>query len=176
MHRVRRLWSAAMIVVASIGLYVFSGCASQQQEANPPPESGSALQPVEPAIPAPQAEPTPAQPKPTESAPTDAAPEGFPLPIYAGMRVNKTLRTQTGDFKGMQVELLGDASPQAVADFYEAEFKKRNLNVSKMNQKTAAGEEILILGQSDNITAGVATAREKNQTRVVLSWSEKQKQ
>jgi hypothetical protein len=45
-----------------------------------------------------------------------------------------------------------------------------------MNQKTAAGEEILILGQSDNITAGVATAREKNQTRVVLSWSEKQKQ
>jgi hypothetical protein len=176
MHRLRRLWSAALIAAASIGLYVFSGCASQQQEANPPPESGSALQPVEPAIPAPQAEPAPAQPKPTESAPTDAAPEGFPLPIYAGMRVNKTLRTQTGDFKGMQVELLGDASPQAVADFYEAEFKKRNLNVSKMNQKTAAGEEILILGQSDNITAGVATAREKNQTRVVLSWSEKQKQ
>lgn len=176
MHRVRRLWSAAMIVVASVSIYALSGCASQQQEANPPPESGSALQPVEPAIPAPQAESTPAQPKPTESAPTDAAPEGFPLPIYAGMRVNKTLRTQTGDFKGMQVELLGDASPQAVADFYEAEFKKRNLNVSKMNQKTAAGEEILILGQSDNITAGVATAREKNQTRVVLSWSEKQKQ
>jgi hypothetical protein len=131
---------------------------------------------VEPAIPAPQADPVPAQPKPTESAPTDAAPEGFPLPIYAGMRVNKTLRTQTGDFKGMQVELLGDASPQAVADFYEAEFKKRNLKVSKMNQKTAAGEEILILGQSDNITAGIAASREKNQTRVVLSWSEKQKQ
>jgi hypothetical protein len=176
MHRLRRLWSAALTAAASVSIYALSGCASQQQEANPPPESGSALQPVEPAIPAPQADPVPAQPKPTESAATDAAPEGFPLPIYAGMRVNKTLRTQTGDFKGMQVELLGDASPQAVADFYEAEFKKRNLKVSKMNQKTAAGEEILILGQSDNITAGVATAREKNQTRVVLSWSEKQKQ
>ena len=176
MHRVRRLWSAAMIVVASIGFYVFSGCASQQQEANPPPESGSALQPVEPALPAPQAEPAPAQPKPTESATTNAAPEGFPLPIYTGMRVNKTLRTQTGDFKGMQVELLGDASPQAVADFYEAEFKKRALNVSKMDQKTTVGEEILILGQSDGVTAGIAVSREKNQTRVVLSWSEKQKQ
>ncbi len=154
----------------------FQGAPPNSKRRNPPPESGSALQPVEPAIPAPQADPVPAQPKPTESAATDAAPEGFPLPIYTGMRVNKTLRTQTGDFKGMQVELLGDASPQAVADFYEAEFKKRNLKVSKMNQKTAAGEEILILGQSDNITAGVATAREKNQTRVVLSWSEKQKQ
>ena len=176
MHTLRRFRSVALVAAASVSLYALSGCASQQQEAAPAPESGSALQPVEPAIPAPQADPVPAQPKPTESAATDAAPEGFPLPIYAGMRVNKTLRTQTGDFKGMQVELLGDASPQAVADFYEAEFKKRNLNVSKMNQKTAAGEEILILGQSDNITAGVATAREKNQTRVVLSWSEKQKQ
>jgi hypothetical protein len=62
------------------------------------------------------------------------------------MQVKNTLRTQTGDFKGVQVELVGDASPQAVADFYEAEFTKRNLNVSKMNQKTATGEEILIWG------------------------------
>ena len=71
---------------------------------------------------------------------------------------------------------VGDASPQAVADFYEAEFNKRNLKVSKMNQKTAAGEEILILGQSETITAGVSVMREQNQTRVVLSWSENQKQ
>jgi hypothetical protein len=119
----------------------------------------------------------PAQPQPEESAAqTTAAPDGFPLPIYAGMRVNKTLRTQTGDFKGIQVELIGDASPQAVADFYEAEFTKRNLKVSKMNQKTATGEEILILGQSETITAGISAVREQNQTRVVLSWSEKQKQ
>ena len=143
----------------------------------PAPEGGSALQPTEPPLPPPQAEPVPAQPTPTESAATNAAAlESFPLPIYTGMRVNKTLRTQTGDFKGIQVELLGDASPQAVADFYEAEFKKRALHVSKMDQKTAAGEEILILGQSETITAGISAMREQNQTRVVLSWSEKQKQ
>jgi hypothetical protein len=145
MHTLRRLGYAALILAASVSLYALSGCASQQQEAAPPPEGGSALQPTEPPLPPPQAEP--AQPQPEESAAqTTAVPEDFPLPIYAGMRVNKTLRTQTGDFKGIQVELVGDASPQAVADFYEAEFKKRNLNVSKMNQKTAAGEEILISG------------------------------
>jgi hypothetical protein len=176
MHTLRRLWSAALIAAAaSVSVYALSGCASQQQEASPPPEGGSALQPTEPPIPAPQAESTPPQPKESGDA-AAAVPEDFPLPIYTGMQVKNTLRTQTGDFKGVQVELVGDASPQAVADFYEAEFKKRNLNVSKMNQKTAAGEEILILGQSETITAGVSAMREQNQSRVVLSWSEKQKQ
>jgi hypothetical protein len=176
MHTLRRFRSVALVAAASVSLYALSGCASQQQEAAPAPESGSALQPVEPAIPAPQAEHSPTPPASSKTAETHAAPEDFPLPIYTGMRINKTLRTQTGDFKGIQVELLGDASLQAVADFYEAEFKKRALNVSKMDQKTAVGEEILILGQSDNITAGISASREKNQTRVVLSWSEKQKQ
>ena len=175
MHRLRRLGYAALILAASVSLYALSGCESQQQEAAPPPEGGSALQPTEPPLPPPQAESTPPQPK-ASGATATAAPDDFPLPIYAGMQVKNTLRTQTGDFKGMQVELLGDASPQAVADFYEAEFKKRALNVSKMDQKTTVGEEILILGQSDGVTAGIAVSREKNQTRVVLSWSEKQKQ
>ena len=176
MHTLRRLWSAALIAAAaSVSVYALSGCASQQQEAAPPPEGGSALQPTEPPLPSPQANPT--QPRPKESvAQATAAPDDFPLPIYTGMQVKNTLRTQTGDFKGIQVELVGDASPQAVADFYEAEFNKRNLKVSKMNQKTATGEEILILGQSETITAGVSAVREQNQTRVVLSWSEKQKQ
>ena len=175
MHTLRRLGYAALILAASVSLYALSGCASQQQEASPPPEGGSALQPTEPPLPAPQAE-TP-QPQPKESAAqATAAPDDFPLPIYTGMQVKNTLRTQTGDFKGVQVELVGDASPQAVVDFYEAEFTKRNLKVSKMNQKTATGEEILILGQSETITAGVSAMREQNQTRVVLSWSEKQKQ
>jgi len=175
MHTLRRLWSAALILAASISLYALSGCASQPQEATPPPEGGSALQPTEPPLPPPQAEPTQPQPKESEAQAT-AVPDDFPLPLYTGMQVKNTLRTQTGDFKGIQVELVGDASPQAVADFYEAEFKKRQLNVSKMNQKTATGEEILLLGQSETITAGVSTMREQNQTRAVLSWSEKQKQ
>lgn len=171
LHRLR---NAALIAAASISLYALSGCAYQRQEANPPPESGTALQPTEPPIPAPQAEPAPAPTQPSESTATTTAPEDFPLPLYTGLQVKGSLRTQTGDFKGIQVELVGDAAPQAIADFYEAEFKKRGLNVSKMNQKTAAGEEILLLGQSETITAGFAASREKNETRVVLSWSEKQ--
>lgn len=173
MHTLHRLRNAALIAAASISLYALSGCASQKQEATPPPEGGTALQPTEPPIPAPQAEPAPAQTQPSETAAT-IAPEDFPLPIYAGLQVKGSLRTQTGDFKGIQVELVGDAAPQAIADFYEAEFKKRGLNVSKMNQKTAAGEEILILGQSETITAGIAASREKDETRVVVSWSVQQ--
>lgn len=169
-----RLWNAAIVAAASISLYALSGCANQKQEATPPPESGSALQPTEPPLPAPQTEPAPAQTQPSETAATATAPEDFPLPIYTGLQVKGSLRTQTGDFKGIQVELVGDVSPQAIADFYEAEFKKRGLNVSKMNQKTASGEEVLLLGQSETITAGFAASREQNKTRVVLSWSEKQ--
>lgn len=169
-----RLRNAALIAAASISLYALSGCAPQRQEATPPPEDSSALQPTEPPLPAPQAEPAPAQTQPSDTTVTATAPEDFPLPIYAGLQVKGSLRTQTGDFKGTQVELIGDATPQAIAGFYEAEFKKRGLNVSKMNQKTAAGEEILLLGQSETITAGLAASREKNETRVVLSWSEKQ--
>ncbi len=176
MQRLHRFRSVALLIAASISLYALSGCASQNQEAATPPPNDTALKPAEPPLPAPQAEPAPAQPQSDEATKTAAAPEDFPLPIVAGMQVKGTLRTQTGDFKGMQVEITGDASPQAVADFYEAEFKKRNLNVSKMNQKTDAGEEILVLGQSERITAGVAANRENNQTRAVLSWSEKQTQ
>ena len=128
MHTLRRLGYAVLILAASVSLYALSGCASQQQEASPPSEGGSALQPTEPPLPPPQAESTPLQPK-ASGATATAAPDDFPLPIYAGMRVNKTLRTQTGDFKGVQVELVGDASPQAVADFYEAEMHGQLLPV-----------------------------------------------
>lgn len=109
LHRLR---NAALIAAASISLYALSGCAYQRQEANPPPESGTALQPTEPPIPAPQAEPAPAPTQPSESTATATAPEDFPLPLYTGLQVKGSLRTQTGDFKGIQVELVGDAAPQ----------------------------------------------------------------
>ena len=87
MHTLRRLGYAALIAAAaSVSLYALSGCASQQQEATPPPEGSSALQPTEPPLPPPQAE-TP-QPQPKESvAQATAAPDDFPLPIYTGMQV-----------------------------------------------------------------------------------------
>lgn len=159
-----------------IGLLIITltGCGNQPQEsaAAPPPDSGTALQPTEPPIPAPKAEPAPTQDnqKPTESA---KAPEGLPLPIYTGFKVVNTMRTQTGDFQGMQVEIVGDAPLQAISDFYEAEFKKLGLkDVRKLAQKTSAGDEALVLGKSDTIVAGISATRENNQTRVVLSWSE----
>ncbi|MCS6919612.1 MAG: hypothetical protein NZM28_07565, partial [Fimbriimonadales bacterium] len=128
---------------------IFTGCGNQPQEtaATPPPDSGPALQPTEPPIPAPKVEPTPAQDnqKPTETA---QAPEGMPLPIYTGFKLGKTMRTQTSDSQGMQAEIIGDAPLQAVSDFYEAEFKKRGLKVSKMTQKTSTGDEALVLGES----------------------------
>ncbi|MCX7992884.1 MAG: hypothetical protein N2651_04355 [Fimbriimonadales bacterium] len=163
----------AMILCAVV--LALTGCAKQEQEstaAAPPPDSGTALQPTEPPLPAPKAEPKPApeSQKPTE---TTQAPDDFPLPIYEGFTVKNTLRTQTGDFKGMQVEIAGNATPETVAQFYEAEFNKRGLKVSKMTQKTDAGDEVLVLGQSDKITAGIAAAKEQDQTRVILSWSEK---
>ncbi len=93
----------------------------------------------------------------------------MPLPIYPGFKIENSLRTQTGDFQGMQVKIVGDASLQAVADFYKAEFQKRGLQISEMTQQS----EVLVLGQTDKITAGISATREDNKTRVVLSWSEK---
>lgn len=163
-----------LLCVAALLSAVLAGCAKQEQEtaATPPPDSGTALQPTQPPLPAPQSEP--AEKKPAQNASTETKPpEGFPLPIYAGFQVKNTLRTQTGDFRGMQVEIVGDAPLNAIAEFYEAEFNKRGLKVSKMTQKTGTGDETLVLGQSETITAGIAAMKEGNQTRVMLSWSEK---
>lgn len=155
-------------------MWLLASCSNQSQEtaAAPPPDSGTAIQPLEPPLPAPQAEPTPDpnSQKPTQTAQT---PKDFPLPIYTGFKIANTMRTQTDGFNGIQVEIVGDAPLQAVSDFYEAEFNTRGLKVRKLAQKTAQGEEALVLGQSDTITAGISATREKNQTRVVLSWSEK---
>ncbi|MFN4033080.1 MAG: hypothetical protein ACK4ME_05565 [Fimbriimonadales bacterium] len=163
----------ALTLGGLIGLLAGCGDQSRETAASPLPDSGTAIQPLEPPLPAPQAEPAPDpnSQKPTQTAQT---PDDLPLPIYTGFKIANTTRTQTGDFKGVQVEIVGDAPLQAVSDFYEAEFNKRRLTVRKLAQKTAQGEEALVLGQSDTITAGVSATREKNQTRIVLSWSEKQ--
>ncbi|MDM7461556.1 MAG: hypothetical protein P3X24_007925 [bacterium] len=155
-------------------IWLLAGCSNPSQEtaASPPPDSGTALQPLESPLPAPQAEPAP-DPNSQNPTPTAQTPQDFPLPIYTGFNIANTLRTQTGDFKGLQVEIVGDAPLQAVSDFYEAEFKKRGLQVRKLAQNTDQGEEALVLGQSETITAGVSATRANNQTRVVLSWSEK---
>ncbi|GIV09770.1 MAG: hypothetical protein KatS3mg019_1861 [Fimbriimonadales bacterium] len=174
MAKVFQVNNLLLALTVSVFVVALAGCGNQAQEstAAPPPDSGTALQPTEPPIPAPKAESVPPHnnQKPTESV---KAPEGLPLPIYTGFKVVNTMRTQTGDFQGMQVEITGDAPLQTVSDFYEAEFKKLGLDVRKLAQKTSAGEEALVLGQSDKITAGVSATRENNQTRVVLSWSEK---
>lgn len=155
-------------------IWLLAGCSNQSQEtaASPPPDSGTAIQPLESPLPAPQAEPAP-DPNSQKPTPTAQTPDDFPLPIYQGFKIANTLRTQTDGFNGIQVEIVGDAPLQAVSDFYEAEFNTRGLTVRKLAQKTAQGEEALVLGQSDTITAGISATREKNQTRVVLSWSEK---
>lgn len=164
-----------LLSVLSISVFaaLLAGCARQEQEstaAAPPPASGTASQPAQPPVPAPEAEPVPNSRPPAETA---KVPDDFPLPLYEGFTVTDTLRTQAGDFRGIQLEITGNATPEAVAQFYEAEFNKRGLKVSKMSQKTETGNEVLVLGQSDQITAGIAATREDNKTRVVLSWSEK---
>lgn len=163
-------WLAVMLLSLML-----AGCAKQAQEtaATPPPDSGTALQPTEPPLPAPQS--ASAEKDSTQNATTNTKPPAdFPLPLYTGFQIKNTLRTQAGDFQGTQVELVGNAPLNAIAEFYEAEFNKRQLKVSKMNQKTSTGEEMLMLGQSETVTAGVAATQEGNQTRIVLSWSEKQ--
>ncbi|OYT73438.1 MAG: hypothetical protein CFK49_06480 [Armatimonadetes bacterium JP3_11] len=150
---------------------MLAGCTKQAQEtaAAPPPDNGTALQPAEPPL------PPPAEKESVQSTTKETKlPEDFPLPLYTGFQIKNTLRTQAGDFRGTQVELVGNAPLNAIAEFYEAEFRKRQLKVSKMNQKTGSGEELLMLGQSETVTAGVAATQEGNQTRIVLSWSEKQ--
>ncbi len=167
-------WRRTLVIAVGAALIVFAGCAKQEQEsaATPPPDSGTALLPAEPPLPAPETEPSASQP--AQGVPATAkAPDDFPLPIHAGFQVKKTMRTTAGDFRGVQVEIIGDAPPGAVAEFYEAEFNQRGLKVSKMSQQTEGGEESLVLGQSETVTAGVAVAKQGNQTRAVLSWSEK---
>lgn len=166
-HRTKSVATTLLIGLITI---LFTGCGNQSQESGavPPPDSGTALQPTEPPIPAPEAEPAPAQEN-QKSTETAKAPDGMPLPIYPGFKIENSLRTQTGDFQGMQVKIVGDASLQAVADFYKAEFQKRGLQISEMTQQS----EVLVLGQTDKITAGISATREDNKTRVVLSWSEK---
>ncbi len=174
MRNWKRRLSMTVAIAVSATLIALAGCAKQEPEsaATPPPDSGTALQPAAPPLPAPQAEPS--EPQHAQGAPATAkAPDDFPLPIHAGFQVKKTMRTTAGDFKGMQVEIVGNAPPQTVAEFYEAEFNKRGLKVSKMSQQTEEGEESLVLGQSETVTAGVAVAKQGNQTRAVLSWSEK---
>lgn len=163
--RTQRLVQWLMLLIVAL---VLAGCARQAQEpATAPPDSSTATQPAEPPSLQPQPAPNQEPPKPAERA---KAPDDFPLPLYDGFTVTNTIRTQAGGFKGMQVELVGDAAPETVAQFYEAEFNKRGLKVSTMNQQN----EALVLGQSDTITAGVAASKEGNQTRLILSWSEKQ--
>lgn len=100
-------------------------------------------------------------------------PSDFPLPVYEGFTVKNTIRTATSDAHGTQVEIIGDAAPEVVARFYEAEFRKRGLEVSKLTQKTETGDEVLVLGMSSTITAGIVATKEQSRTRVILSWSEK---
>lgn len=165
----------SLLLAALLLSLALAGCAPQDQEttAAPPPDSGTALQSTQPPLPASQSEF--AEKKSAQNATTETKlPKDFPLPIYTGFQIKNTLRTQAGDFRGVQVEAVGDAPLNAIAEFYDAEFNKRGLKVSKMNQKTGAGEEMLMLGQSETVTAGIAATKEGNQTRIVLSWSEKQ--
>ncbi|MFN7018927.1 MAG: hypothetical protein ACK4RG_06585 [Fimbriimonadales bacterium] len=159
------------IEIIGVALLILSGCSNQASElASAPPDRGTALQPAAP--PAPKAAPSEAEPAQDALANRELT-QDFPLPLYAQFQVKRRMQTTAGDFRGVQLEIVGDATPQAVAEFYEAEFTKRGLKISKMTQHSQEGEEHLVLGQSETITAGVAVTKRGNQARAVLSWSEK---
>lgn len=104
---------------------------------------------------------------------TTEVPADFPLPIYAGLKVVGQMTTEHQGRKGIQIELTGDISSQEVADFYEQEFKKRGLEVRRGTAHAQSDGEVLLLGQSPTITAGLMiTTDNEGKKRVILSWSE----
>ncbi|MCS7208781.1 MAG: hypothetical protein NZ874_04335 [Fimbriimonadales bacterium] len=163
------------VVAMALTLSVLSGCAKQEQASEPPRDTATrSTEPAPSATPKPVSAPTPPSPATRAEPPAKTElPPNFPLPIYAGMKVERTMRTQMGGFQGVQVELIGEASLQAVAEFYEAEFRKRGLEVRKAVEQQETGEGMLVLGRSSRVTAGLIAVREGTQTRVTLSWSEK---
>ncbi|MFQ3611410.1 MAG: hypothetical protein SNJ72_07940, partial [Fimbriimonadales bacterium] len=130
-----------------------SACAPKQESGTevgttPPPQATAPQPPQQPTPPA-QTAPTPTAPADTKA---QSLPEGFPLPVMEGLAVKGTLATSTGDFSGNQVELAGSVPPAKIAEFYEAEFAKRGLQIRKTSMPSDKGEEILILGESEQVT------------------------
>lgn len=169
-HSVRWLTVTSLIAIVVL---VLTGCRQQEQEpAAAPSDARTAAQPAEPPPSAPKEAPAPPQnpPKPAETA---NVPDDFPLPIYQGFTVKRSLRTQATDMDGIQIELIGKEAPETVVQFYESEFKKRKLEVFKRTEQTDTGSVTLMLGRSEKIAAGVAASKRDNQTHVILSWSEK---
>ncbi|MFN3691041.1 MAG: hypothetical protein ACK4UU_08975, partial [Fimbriimonadales bacterium] len=153
-------WIRTLTIVGT-AMLILSGCSKQTSEsASAPPDSGTALQPVAPR--ASNAEPS--EPKSAHDAPTlpeypEDFPEDVPLPVYAQFQVKNRVQVAAGDSRGVQLEIIGEAAPQSVAAFYEAEFRKRGLKVSTTAQRSEEGEELLVLGLSASVTAGVAVTK-----------------
>ncbi len=160
-----------LLLLISIAV-VMSACAPKQ-ESVATAEQGSAPQATAPAQP--NEAPTTTAESDTEE--TQKLPEGFPLPVMSGLRVNSTIATSSGDFSGNQVELFGSVAPEKVAEFYESEFNKRGLKVSKTTMSTEKGQEVLVLGESEKVTAGIVAVMDEKSggSRVVVSWSERKK-
>ncbi len=152
---------------------LFSACTSQQ-EGKAQQEKPSATAVSSPS--APSAEPSASAESSTSASqkPTASPEEEFPLPVMEGLRVVSTLSTTRGDRSGKQLELTGKVNPAQIAAFYEAEFRKRGLSIRKTQDDAMHGGEILLLGTSETITAGLIVTRdpESSESRAVLSWSE----
>jgi len=88
-----------------------------------------------------------------------------------GLKVASTTATSAGDYSGTQVALTGSVPADKVIQFYEAEFQKRGLQI----RKTTMEDESLLLGESEQVTAGVIVSPDKSTgaVQVVLSWSQR---
>lgn len=172
-----RLFTMILLLVLSL---LFSACSSKQEGTSQGEKPSSVSAPPSSA-PSPEPAPSPTQPAPSAESPSvpsqeqaRSTPEDFPLPIMEGLKVVSTLSTRQADRSGKQLELTGKVEPVRIAEFYEAEFRKRGLSIRKSQGDSAHGGEILLLGTSETVTAGLIVTRddESGETRAVLSWSE----
>ncbi len=159
--------SRGKIFVWTVGLLLlFAGCTKQTEEAGAPVAEAPAQQSPTPAPS--QSPPTPPAEQTTRETAVD-----FPLPIMEGLKVESTLTTSAQGRRGKQLALTGNIPPSQVANFYEAEFRKRGLQIRKTQADSAHEADLLMLGESETVTAGLMVVRdpESGETKVVLSWS-----
>lgn len=105
-------------------------------------------------------------------------PKDFPLPLYKDAKVEYSAHIEpTADNKeeNYQIHLTSKDPAETVAKFYEAELKKKGLEVNRIDQKFN-GMEIITLAcesQKDNVSATAQAQRDADSdtTRIILTWT-----
>lgn len=166
-----RLQSLSLALLTTVLVIAFAGCAKPNQEsASAPSENRAAPPSTDSPTPAPEAEPAPASSGVPLPEFEKQIPKDFPVPIYDGFKVKDVMRMQILDKEIIQIDAVGNAAPESVAQFYEAEFKKRGMQITISTKQEAKGVVTLVIGSSNELSVTATVSREGNQTRLILSW------